>query len=83
MIPTHKRIQAKWALLIMMIGLGGRHNKKPKRDGDLRLLVKTLSRLPKPRIGLLLGKKLKMKDFSLLSSISIKMRMSGNLNSVR
>jgi hypothetical protein len=65
MIPVQKRIPAKWALLIMMIGLDGRQVKKPKKDGDLLLLAKILNRLPKLMKGSLSGKKRKMNEVSL------------------
>jgi hypothetical protein len=65
MIPVQKRIQAKWALLIMMIGLDGRQVKKPKKDGDLLLLAKILNKLPKLMKGSLSGKKRKMNEVSL------------------
>lgn len=65
MIPVQKRIPAKWALLIMMIGLDGRQVKKPKKDVDLLLLAKILNKLPKPMTGSLSGKKRKMNEVSL------------------
>jgi hypothetical protein len=65
MIPVQKRIPAKWALLIMMIGLDGRQVKKPKKDGDLLLLAKILNKLPKLMKGSLSGKKRKMNEVSL------------------
>ena len=67
----------------MMIGSDGKQIKKTTGDGDLLLLAKISSKLLKLMTDSLSVKKLKMKRVSRLSSFSIIIRMSGNLNSLK
>jgi len=67
----------------MMIGSDGKQIKKTTGNGDLLLLAKISSKLLKLMTDSLSVKKLKMKRVSRLSSFSIVIRMSGNLNSLK